>query len=91
MIRKAARFHGDAACKELDIGRVGAPRFFAGSNCVPCKAAGTDGIVLGECNESFGFGQKICRNCKIIRRKGCGARDLHGSASQAAPRLIGKY
>ena len=46
------------------------PTIFAGTHCVPCKAAGTDGKVLGECNESFGFGQKICRNCKIIRRKG---------------------
>lgn len=91
MIRKAARFHGDAACKELDIGRVGAPRFFAGSNCVPCKAAGTDGKVLGECNESFGFGQKNLPQLQDHPPQGCGARDLHGSASQAAPRLIGKY
>jgi ribosomal protein L36 len=32
--------------------------------------------------------KKMCRNCKIIKRKGV-ARDLHRSASQAASRLIG--
>ena len=64
---------------------------FVGTNCVPCEAGGTDGKILGECNESFGFGQKNLPQLQDHPPQGCGARDLHGSASQAAPRLIGKY
>ena len=39
---------------------------------------------------SFGFGQKICRNCKIIRRKGV-CVICTDPAPQAAPGLIGKF
>jgi hypothetical protein len=46
---------------------------------------------LGECNESFGFGQENLPQLQNYPPQGRGARDLHGSTPQAAPRLIGKY
>jgi hypothetical protein len=46
--------------------------------------------VLGESNESFGFGQENLPQLQDHPAQGRGARDLHGSASQAAPRLIAR-
>jgi hypothetical protein len=49
-----------------------------------------DGLVLGESDESFGFGQKNLPQLQDHSAQRCRSCDLHRPPAQAASRLMGK-